>query len=364
MPQTRHKPTKVLVTGGAGFIGSNYLLGAVPDSAPVHWVNLDALTYAGLRDNLAPLEGLDNYRFVQGDIADLPLITELFETHAFDTVLHLAAESHVDRSILDPLAFVRTNVMGTATLLECARHAWNGRTDVRFHHISTDEVFGSLGPQGLFREDTAYDPRSPYSASKAGADHLVRAYHETYGLPIVISNASNNYGPFQYPEKLIPLVIQNAVAGAPVPVYGKGDNVRDWLHVGDHCSAIDRILQCAEPGSTYLVGGGEERSNLDIVRLLLTLVDEALERPEGTSLKLIQFVTDRPGHDFRYALDGSKLATDLDWTPSRNLEEGLRETVSWYLANAAWMEQTRSRSYDEYYETQYRDRIDNPAETT
>lgn len=360
----RHKPRSILVTGGAGFIGSNYLLQAVKAHPEARFVNLDALTYAGQRANLDALEAGSAYRFVQGDIADLALVTALFEEHGFDTVLHFAAESHVDRSILDPLAFVRTNVMGTATLLECARRAWNDRTDVRFHHISTDEVFGSLGPQGLFREDTAYDPRSPYSASKAGADHLVRAYHETYGLPIVISNASNNYGPFQYPEKLIPLVIQNAVAGAPVPVYGKGDNVRDWLHVGDHCSAIDRILQYAEPGSTYLVGGGEERSNLDIVRLLLTLVDEALERPVGTSLKLIQFVTDRPGHDFRYALDGSKLATDLDWTPSRNLEEGLRETVAWYLANAAWMEQTRNRSYDEYYETQYRDRIDNPTETT
>jgi dTDP-glucose 4,6-dehydratase len=366
MPSNRHTPRSVLVTGGAGFIGSNYLLTAVPRHSEVRFVNLDALTYAGQRENLASLEELSNYAFEQGDIADRGRIEQLFDKHEFDTVIHFAAESHVDRSILDPLAFVRTNVLGTATLLEVARQRWGNRKDVRFHHVSTDEVFGALGPEGFFTEDTPYAPRSPYSASKAGADHLVRAYHETYGLPTVISNASNNYGPLQYPEKLIPLVIQNAVNRDPVPVYGKGENVRDWLHVLDHCDAIDRILRTAENGTTYLVGGDEERSNLDIVHLLLDLVDEALGREAGTSRELIRFVTDRPGHDFRYALDSSRLAGELDWRPSRSLEQGLRETVAWYLANPEWLEHTRSRSYDEYYTTQYRNRIDtgNPTQAT
>lgn len=345
----------MLVTGGAGFIGSNYLRQACARHPDVRWVNLDAVTYAGRPENLADLG--DNYRFVHGDIADLELVRALFREHEFDTVLHFAAESHVDRSILDPLAFVRTNVTGTATLLDTARRAWEGRSDVRFHHISTDEVFGSLGPEGLFTEDTNYAPRSPYSASKAGADHLVRAWFETYDLPIVISNASNNYGPFQYPEKLIPVVIQNAVDLKPVPIYGKGDNVRDWLHVLDHCDAIDRILRCAAPGSTYLVGGDEERSNLELVTLLLDLVDAELDRPEGTGRELITFVTDRPGHDFRYALDGSRLARDLGWRPSRDLKTGLRETVRWYLENQDWMDSVRNRDYDAYYREQYGERL-------
>ena len=366
MPSNRHTPRSVLVTGGAGFIGSNYLLAAVPTQTAVRFVNLDALTYAGQRENLAALEDLGNYAFQQGDISDRGLVERLFEKHNFDTVIHFAAESHVDRSILDPLAFVRTNVLGTATLLEVARKHWEKRGDVRFHHVSTDEVFGALGPEGFFTEETPYAPRSPYSASKAGADHLVRAYHETYGMPTVISNASNNYGPLQYPEKLIPLVIQNAVNQDPVPVYGKGENVRDWLHVLDHCDAIDRILRSAPNGTTYLVGGDEERSNLAIVHLLLDLVDEALCREVGGSRQLIRFVTDRPGHDFRYALDSSRVAADLDWRPSRSLEQGLRETVAWYLANPEWLARTRSRTYDDYYTTQYRERIDtgNPTQAT
>jgi dTDP-glucose 4,6-dehydratase len=353
----RHTPTSVLVTGGAGFIGSNYLLHVVPANPDVRYVNLDALTYAGMPENLAALENAPNYQLAQGDITDQALVEKLFVEHTFSTVIHFAAESHVDRSILDPLAFVRTNLLGTATLLDTARKAWNGRTDVRFHHISTDEVFGSLGPDGFFSEETGYAPRSPYAASKAGADHLVRAYHETYGLPTVISNASNNYGPFQYPEKLIPLVIQNAVAGKAVPVYGRGDNVRDWLHVQDHCAAVELIMRHADDGSTYLVGGNQERSNLEIVRLLLDLVDEALGRQPQTSRALVSYVTDRAGHDFRYALDGSHLATDLGWTASRTLEAGLAETVAWYLAHGGWLESARSRTYQDYYKTQYQDRL-------
>lgn len=353
----RHSPRAVLVTGGAGFIGSNFLLRMVPRYPDVSFVNLDALTYAGNPMNLEALESAPNYTFVHGDIADATLVQSLFETHRFTTVVHFAAESHVDRSIMAPLSFVRTNTVGTAVLLEAARQAWlidaSSMGDYRFFHVSTDEVFGSLGDDGLFDETTPYDPRSPYSASKAASDHFVRAYFHTYGLPIVLSNCSNNYGPYQFPEKLIPLVIQNAINGEPVPVYGEGTNVRDWLHVHDHCDAIDQILRHGQTGETYLISGAAERRNIDLVRLLLDLVDDALGRPAGTSQALITFVKDRPGHDFRYAIDATKLRDELGWTPTYDLTEGLRATVRWYLDHSDWLAAVRDASYLEYYKQQY-----------
>ena len=351
-----HTPRSILVTGGAGFIGSNFLLAQVPAHPEVRYVNLDLLTYAGNLLNLRAIEDTSNYTFVRGDIADADLVERLFAEHDFDTVVHFAAESHVDRSILDPLAFVRTNVVGTATLLETARQAWSDRDDVRFHHVSTDEVFGSLGDDGAFDESTPYDPHSPYSASKAGSDHLVRAYHDTYGLPVTISNCSNNYGPFQFPEKLVPLVIRNAAAGEPLPVYGRGENTRDWLHVGDHVEAIDRIVREGETGETYAVGGRAERRNLEVVETLADLVDEHLGRTPGTGRALIRFVTDRPGHDWRYAIDPSKIERTLNWTPAHTFESGLRETVAWYLDHGAWLEATADQSYLDYYDAQYGDR--------
>jgi dTDP-glucose 4,6-dehydratase len=352
-----HHPARVFVTGGAGFIGSNFLLRMVPRYPDATFVNLDKLTYAGNLMNLTAIEDAHNYVFVQGDVADAALVQDLFARHRFTTVVHFAAESHVDRSILAPLAFVHANTMGTATLLEAARHAWADRADdparYRFFHVSTDEVFGSLGDAGSFSETTPYDPRSPYSASKAAADHFVRAYAHTYGLPISISNCSNNYGPYQFPEKLIPLVIMNALHERPVPVYGRGDNVRDWLHVHDHCDAIDLILRRGAAGETYLVGGQNERSNLDLVTTLLDLVDEALGRPAGTARRLITFVTDRPGHDFRYAIDATHLREELGWQPQYSPEEGLRATVAWYLANQPWLDAVNDASYRAYYERQY-----------
>ena len=362
MPTVHHAPRAVLVTGGAGFIGSNFLHQMVPRYPDVRFVNLDALSYAGNLLNLDALEGHANYAFVHGDIADADLIRRLFDAHAFTTVVHFAAESHVDRSILDPLAFVRTNLVGTATLLDAARQAWSrdGGFDPsrqRFYHISTDEVFGSLGDSGAFSESTPYDPRSPYSASKAGSDHLVRAYGHTYGLPVVLSNCSNNYGPYQFPEKLIPLVILNALHEQPVPVYGTGDNVRDWLYVGDHCEAIETILLRGGLGETYCIGGDAERRNLDLVHLLLDLVDEALGRPSGTGRALVRFVTDRPGHDFRYAMDFSKLHDDLGWAPRHDLTEGLRATVQWYIEHRAWLAAVTSGAYRAYYEQQYHERL-------
>ena len=355
-----HRLARVLVTGGAGFIGSNFLLRMVPRYREVQFVNLDKLTYAGNLMNLTAIEHAHNYHFVQGDVADAALMQELFATHHFTTVVHFAAESHVDRSILAPLAFVQSNTMGTATLLEAARHAWADSADdparYRFFHVSTDEVFGSLGDDGAFTETTPYDPRSPYSASKAASDHFVRAYAHTYGLPVSISNCSNNYGPYQFPEKLIPLVIMNALHERPVPIYGKGDNIRDWLHVHDHCDAIDVILRRGTPGETYLVGGGNERTNLDLVTLMLDLVDEALGRAAGASRRLITFVKDRPGHDFRYALDTSKLCNELGWHPQYSLEEGLHTTVAWYLANKHWLDAVSDASYREYYQRQYAER--------
>ncbi|MEM1042596.1 MAG: dTDP-glucose 4,6-dehydratase [Bacteroidota bacterium] len=352
-----HQPRSVLVTGGAGFIGSNFLLALVPRCPEVRFVNLDLLTYAGNLLNLRAVEGAPGYAFVRGDVADADLVQRLFAEHDFDTVVHFAAESHVDRSILDPLAFVRTNVVGTATLLEAARQAWSTpagiRDDVRFHHVSTDEVFGTLGDTGAFDEATPYDPRSPYSASKAGSDHLARAYHHTYGLPVTVSNCSNNYGPFQFPEKLVPLVIRNAAAGAPLPVYGEGQNTRDWLHVADHVDALDLVLRAGTPGETYAVGGRAERRNLEVVETLADLVDAHLGRAPGTARGLITFVTDRPGHDWRYAIDPSKTEQTLNWQPAHSFESGLRATVDWYLTHPAWLDAVADASYRAYYATQY-----------
>ena len=347
-------PRSILVTGGAGFIGSNYLLHVVPRYPEAQFVNLDALTYAGNLANLNALSESPNYSFVRGDVADAELLDALFETHDFDAVVHFAAESHVDRSILDPTAFIRTNVHGTLVLLQAARKAWEcGESERLFHHISTDEVFGSLGPEGYFTAETPYAPRSPYAASKASADHLVRAFATTYGLPSVITNTSNNYGPFQFPEKLIPLVIRNAVAGDPIPVYGKGENVRDWLFVTDHVEALDMVLRQAEPGTTWLIGGDQEITNLELVEALLDEVDRQTGKPVGTRRPLITFVTDRPGHDFRYALDCSPIQEKMGWQPTHDLEAGLQETVRWYLNHIPWMESILDGEYQSYYETQY-----------
>lgn len=355
-----HTPESVLVTGGAGFIGSNYLLRMVCRYPDVQFVNLDALTYAGNLENLTELEESTNCLFVRGDISDAGLVDRLFEQYGFTTVVHFAAESHVDRSIELPLSFVQTNVTGTATLLEAARNRWMNQSNpsrFRFHHISTDEVFGSLGAEGYFTEDSQYAPRSPYSASKASSDHFVRAYAETFGLPVVISNASNNYGPFQFPEKLIPLVISNAILMSPVPVYGKGDNVRDWLYVGDHCAALDLVLHNGIDGRTYLVGAGNEVANLDLVERLLDLVDVNLGRQPATGRALITYVEDRPGHDFRYALDVSRISSELGWKPEHSLDDGLRKTVDWYLSHSNWLHAVRDESYRNYYDRMYAERL-------
>ena len=351
----RHNPTSVLVTGGAGFIGSAFLRRVVPRHAGVRWVNLDLLTYAGSLLNVRDVESASNYRFLRDDIADAEAVARLFAEEDFSTVVHFAAESHVDRSIKDPLAFVRTNVVGTAVLLDAARRAWAGARagSRRFHHVSTDEVFGALGDEGVFDESTPYDPRSPYSASKAGSDHLVQAYHHTFGLPSVMSNCSNNYGPYQYPEKLVPLTIARAAARETIPVYGQGTNVRDWLHVDDHAEALETMLFDGADGETYAVGGRAERRNLEVVRLLCDLVDEALGRPAGAAAEGISFVTDRLGHDYRYAIDPSKIERDLGWRPAHTFESGMRETVEWYLGNARWMDEVRDDRYREWVGKQY-----------
>jgi dTDP-glucose 4,6-dehydratase len=343
-----HTPRNLLVTGGMGFIGSNLVRHLLASDAAVQVVNLDLLTYAGNPDNLAdlPRDQARRHVFAHGDICDGALVARLMAEHAIDTVIHLAAESHVDRSIDNPLAFVRTNVVGTATLLHAARVAWKGRSDVRFHHVSTDEVYGSLGATGLFTEETPYDPSSPYSASKAGSDHLVRAWHRTYGLNATISNCSNNYGPYHFPEKLIPLMIMNALAGKPLPVYGKGQNVRDWLYVEDHARAIDTIVRRGTPGRTYNVGGHNEWKNLDIVHLLCDTLERL--RPSGRTggyRSLIAFVADRPGHDLRYAIDAGRIADELGWKPAETFETGLAKTVQWYLDHGAWLEAIRSGRY-------------------
>lgn len=348
---------KILITGGAGFIGSHVVRRFVNKYPNYEIVNLDKLTYAGNLANLTDIENQPNYRFVKEDITDATAINNLFQEENFDAVIHLAAESHVDRSIADPSAFVMTNVIGTVNLLNAARAYWKGDYDKkRFYHVSTDEVYGALGETGMFTETTSYDPHSPYSASKASSDHFVRAYHDTYGIDTVISNCSNNYGSHHFPEKLIPLAINNIKNNKPVPVYGKGENVRDWLWVEDHARAIDVIFHDAKPGETYNIGGHNEWKNIDLIKLLCGIMDEKLGREAGSSEKLITYVTDRAGHDLRYAIDSSKLQQKLDWVPSLQFEEGLTKTVDWYLANEEWLNNVTSGNYQSYYQTQYADR--------
>lgn len=344
----------VLITGGAGFIGSHTVRRFVSKYPNYAVYNLDCLTYAGNLENLRDVEDAPNYHFLKGDITDREYIQGLFASHRFDGVVHLAAESHVDRSIADPMAFVRTNVTGTVNLLDAARDAWkDSRDQKRFYHISTDEVYGSLGDTGLFTEQTPYSPNSPYSASKAASDHFVRAYGETYGLPYIISNCSNNYGPNQFPEKLIPLFIHNIVEGKSLPVYGEGINTRDWLYVVDHAAAIDLLFHRGRTGETYNIGGFNEWKNIDLVKLLCKLMDQKLKRPPGTSERLISFVTDRAGHDLRYAIDASKIREELGWEPSVTFEEGLGRTIDWYLENRAWLRNVTSGDYQEYYRKHY-----------
>ncbi|WP_162053970.1 dTDP-glucose 4,6-dehydratase [Pontibacter pamirensis] len=348
---------KILITGAAGFIGSHVVRLFVNKYPNYQIFNLDKLTYAGNLENLADIEDKENYTFLKGDIVDAAYVDGIFNEHQFDAVVHLAAESHVDRSITDPLAFVYTNVIGTVNLLNTARKQWaDNLQDHVFYHISTDEVYGSLGKEGLFTEETTYDPRSPYSASKASSDHFVRAYYHTYGLPVKISNCSNNYGPNHFPEKLIPLAINNIRNEKPVPVYGKGENVRDWLYVIDHARAIDVIFHEGRVGETYNIGGVNEWKNLDLIELLCDQMDEKLNREQGHSRKLITFVKDRAGHDLRYAIDSSKLMNELGWKPSVTFEEGLSKTVDWYLQHPEWLENVTSGNYQSYYEEQYTSR--------
>jgi dTDP-glucose 4,6-dehydratase len=344
----------IIITGGAGFIGSHVVRRFVTRYPDVQIVNLDKLTYAGNLENLKDVDHLPNYRFEKVDIVDAGAVNAVFAKYDVMGVVHLAAESHVDRSISNPMEFIHTNIIGTVNLLNAARAKWNGNFEgKRFYHVSTDEVYGSLGEEGFFYETTAYDPRSPYSASKASSDHLVRAYHHTYGLPIVVSNCSNNYGPNHFPEKLIPLAIHNIRNMKPIPVYGKGENVRDWLYVLDHAAAIDTIYHRGGNGETYNIGGNNEWTNIDLIRLLCKVMDEKLGREPGTSEGLITFVKDRAGHDLRYAIDSSKLQNELGWRPSLTFEEGLPATVDWYLANEAWLNNVTSGSYQKYYEQQY-----------
>ena len=345
---------KILITGGAGFIGSHVVRRFVTKYPNYQIFNLDALTYAGNLENIADIEQLPNYTFVKGDIVDADFINDLFQKHQFDGVLHLAAESHVDRSITDPLAFVKTNVIGTMNLLNSAKTIWKDNYDgKRFYHISTDEVYGSLGVEGLFTETTPYDPNSPYSASKASSDHFVRAYGETYGLPYVITNCSNNYGPNHFPEKLVPLFIHNIINNKPLPVYGDGKYTRDWLYVIDHAIAIDLVFHEGKNHETYNVGGFNEWQNIDLVKLLCQQMDIKLARAVGESEKLITYVKDRPGHDLRYAIDASKINKELGWKPSVTFEQGLEKTIDWYLSNEDWLRNVTSGAYQEYYKKQY-----------
>jgi dTDP-glucose 4,6-dehydratase len=344
----------ILITGGAGFIGSHVVRLFVTRYPQYRIVNGDALTYAGNLANLKDVESAPNYVFEKADITDEARIKELFAKYQFDAVIHLAAESHVDRSIMDPLAFVRTNVLGTANLLHAAAAAWKGGFDGKlFYHVSTDEVYGSLGAEGFFTEETPYDPRSPYSASKAASDHFVMAWHHTYGLPVVLSNCSNNYGSHHFPEKLIPLMINNILNNKPLPVYGKGENVRDWLYVEDHARAIDTIFHKGRVGEKYNIGGFNEWKNIDIVNLLCGIMDKKLGRAAGESAKLITYVKDRPGHDLRYAIDATKLNKELGWKPSLQFAEGLEKTVDWYLAHQDWVKDVTSGDYQKYYTEQY-----------
>ncbi|MGQ3131796.1 MAG: dTDP-glucose 4,6-dehydratase [Flavobacteriales bacterium] len=343
----------IIITGGSGFIGSHVVRLFVNTYPDYRIINFDKLTYAGNPENLRDVEKAPNYVFIQGDICDAAALNAVFEEYAPDGLIHLAAESHVDRSIEGPEAFVQTNVLGTFTLLEAVRKYWKNRTDVCFHHVSTDEVFGSLGDEGFFTERTPYDPQSPYSASKAASDHFVRAYFNTYGIPVVITNCSNNYGPNHFPEKLIPLAITRIQEKQPIPVYGKGENVRDWLYAPDHARAIDLVFHKGKRGESYNVGGFNEWSNIDLIRLLCTIMDRKLGREPGESQQLITFVTDRPGHDHRYAIDAGRIKAELGWEPSVSFEEGLEKTVDWYLANTDWTDHVRNGSYRDYIRRQY-----------
>lgn len=355
------KQKTILITGGAGFIGSHLVRLFVNKYPDYNIVNLDKLTYAGNLANLTDIENAPNYEFIKGDIVDADFIHQLFQKYQFDAVIHLAAESHVDRSIASPMDFIMTNIVGTANLLNAARSIWQTsnlkpQTSNLFYHVSTDEVYGSLGSEGMFEETTPYDPRSPYSASKASSDHLVRAYYHTYGLPIVISNCSNNYGSHQFPEKLIPLFIHNIKNNKPLPVYGKGENIRDWLWVEDHARAIDVIFHQAKIGETYNIGGHNEWKNIDLIKVICKVMDKKLNREIGTSEKLITYVKDRAGHDMRYAIDASKLQNELGWKPSLQFEEGIEKTIDWYLNNEDWLNNVTSGAYQNYYEQQYEKR--------
>ena len=345
----------ILITGGAGFIGSHCVRHFVKKYPSYQIINFDALTYAGNIESLRDIEKSDNYKFIKGDIRDAELLSKIFDEYEVDSVIHFAAESHVDRSIENPLAFVETNVLGTCSLLNVAKSKWSENYDnKKFYHVSTDEVYGSLGETGYFVEDTPYDPRSPYSASKASSDHFVRAYYHTYGLPILISNCSNNYGPYQFPEKLIPLMINNIINEKALPVYGDGLNIRDWLMVTDHVEAIDEVFHKGTLSETYNIGGHNERTNLDLVHALCDIVDSKLGRVNGYSRNLISFVTDRPGHDRRYAIDAEKIKNELGWEPRYTVEQGLEETIDWYLGNKDWLAHITSGEYQKYYDKQYK----------
>ena len=344
----------ILVTGGAGFIGSHLVRLFVNKYSQYHIVNLDLLTYAGNLENLKDIQNKDNYTFVKIDICDSEKVCQIFKKYNIDSVIHLAAESHVDRSIEDPFSFAKTNIMGTLILLQAAKEHWHGNfNDKLFYHVSTDEVYGSLGKDGFFTETTRYDPHSPYSASKASSDHFVRAFSDTYDLPVIISNCSNNYGPYQFPEKLIPLFINNIVNNKPLPVYGNGENVRDWLFVNDHARAIDLIFHSGKVGETFNIGGFNEWRNIDLIKVIIKTVDSLLGRDDGTSLDLITYVKDRAGHDLRYAIDSTKLKDDLGWEPSLQFEEGIEKTVRWYLSNKEWIDNVTSGDYQDYYNRLY-----------
>ena len=348
---------KILVTGGAGFIGSNFLLTYVPKYPNHAFINLDKLTYAANLYNLKDISDAKNYFFVQADIADFESVKAVFDRFDPDIVVHFAAESHVDRSILGPAEFIKTNIVGTFNLLEACRMYWKDKEGKLFHHVSTDEVYGSLGDTGYFTEESRYDPSSPYSASKVSSDHLVRAYHRTYGLPVKVTNCTNNYGPYQFPEKLIPLTILNALEGKPIPIYGKGQNVRDWLYVKDHCEAIWAVIQKGRVGETYNISGNEERKNIDVVEEICQILAEEMAKSADEFKSLITFVADRPGHDLRYALDSSKIKSELGWKPKETFSSGLRKTVKWYLSNTEWVNPVKTGEYKKWIERNYAGRL-------